>query len=58
MFLQCGKEMKIEQCDIRTIRLMIRQYNQGAESLHMFSHLCVVEYCHVEGMATPREEIL
>jgi hypothetical protein len=33
-----------------------RQWNQGAESSQVFSHLCVVEYCHVEGEAAPCED--
>jgi hypothetical protein len=59
MFLQCGKRDENWTAWYQNYKVDDqRQYNQGAESLHMFSHLCVVVYCHFEGAAIPREEIL
>lgn len=58
MLLQYGKEMKIERCDIRTIKRMIKDSKTKVLNLCTYSHTCVVECCHVKGAATPCEEIL
>jgi hypothetical protein len=49
--------MKIEQHDVRTISWMIKDSEVEVMNLCTCSHTCVFEYCHVEGEATPCEEI-
>jgi len=52
MFLQFGKEMKIQKCQVTAASIWWAVQNSETnmqQSLQLFLHLCTIKYYHAEG---------